>query len=167
MGRAARLGATFELKLWAMGRGLWALSSVPFGHGLCCNRALRSLAGFAGIKQNRRRSFAWRLTLASRRYAPKAPVRLRKPARRQRRRLQQNAAGRHRLKRIPNGARRIATGQMSRQAEHASSRFTLPEWERTLLAHFRERARAAVYAGGWGPLSQATPDSSPFRGAKK
>ena len=30
------------------------------------------------IKQNRRHSFAWRLTLASRRYAPKAPVRLRK-----------------------------------------------------------------------------------------
>ena len=38
----------------------------------------RALPPFGCIKQNRRRSFAWRLTLASRRYAPKAPVRLRK-----------------------------------------------------------------------------------------
>ena len=35
-------------------------------------------------------SFAWRLTVALRPYGPSAPVRLRKPARRRRRRLQQN-----------------------------------------------------------------------------
>ena len=39
-------------------------------------------------------SFTWRLTLASRRFTPKAPVRLRKPARRHKRRLQHNAAQR-------------------------------------------------------------------------
>ena len=31
MGYGARLGATFELKLWAMGRGLWALRGALRG----------------------------------------------------------------------------------------------------------------------------------------
>ena len=62
-------------------------------------------------------SFAWRLTLASRRFTPKAPVRLRKPASEQIEQLQHNRARRaHRLKRIPHGARRIATAQMKQKA---------------------------------------------------
>ena len=40
MGRAARLGATFELKLWAMSYGPCALRGVGLRRRLCCNRSL-------------------------------------------------------------------------------------------------------------------------------
>ena len=71
-------------------------------------------------RQRRRgASFAWRLTLASRRFTPKAPVRLHKP------RLQHNAAGSHLLKRIPHGTRRIAFAQMTMKYHHEKKH---PKW---------------------------------------
>ena len=42
---------TFELRLWAMGYGPWALE-VRLRRALCCNRRQRRLAGVAGIKHD-------------------------------------------------------------------------------------------------------------------
>ena len=47
----AKPGATFEMRLWAMGYGLWALE-VRLRRALCCNRRQRRLAGVAGIKHD-------------------------------------------------------------------------------------------------------------------
>ncbi len=44
-----RLGATWVLRLWAVGYGPWALSGVAWRRRLCCNRSLCSLAGSAGM----------------------------------------------------------------------------------------------------------------------
>ena len=47
---------------------------------------------------------------------------------RAKRAIQHNAAGRHRLKRIPHGARRIAATQMLQKPEHAHSPFPIPHF---------------------------------------
>ena len=47
------LGTTFVLRLWALGRGLWALRGA-LRAALFCNRSRCSLASEAGIKYNRR-----------------------------------------------------------------------------------------------------------------
>ena len=45
------LFSNIVLRLCAVRYALCALTGVPFGHDLCCNRRLRRLAGKAGIRQ--------------------------------------------------------------------------------------------------------------------
>ena len=81
-----------------------------------------------------------------------------KPASERSARLQHNAAGRHRLKRIPHGARRIARPQMSHQATHrkcAVSRLTSARLTsitankaESFSLTFRERSRIKVRDNG-------------------